>query len=287
MKALVLDCESTGLGPQDQPITIGAVMVDLDEKWTPSIIGEWYGEQEPTVQISAGAAAVHGLSRAVLAGKSFDLDALGAIVADAEVLIAHNCSFDARMIGSVLPAVRDKEWRCSCRQWPWPAMDNRKLDTALAHFDIDRGTHHHAMGDALALHEALSRRSGKTARSMTFYGKLIRQRPFWVEPTRKAVEISPPVPPQPPALKFNWFDREGLKKIARVGLAIPLKISAPGIIAGEVRDFLWFKKTICTLTAAENPKLAEALRRGDLVNLVVTEWDGANIAVTARATSKD
>jgi DNA polymerase III epsilon subunit-like protein len=113
------------------------------------------------------------MTKESLAGHSFDLEGFEAVTTGVTCYIAHNAVFDARMIGKPVPKIVKAEWRCSFRQWTWPKLENKKLDTVCANFGIDRPATHNAMRDAEALLQALLLKSGKTERSMTYLGKLL------------------------------------------------------------------------------------------------------------------
>lgn len=172
-RVAILDCESTGLGLQDEAIAIAAIVVDVDSKGNAKRVAAWEGKQCPTVDIHPAAARVHGLTKDSLAGQSFDVRAFETATAGVGCFIAHNAVFDARLIGKVAPAIMRGEWRCSYRQWAWPKLDNKKLDTVCRHFSVNRPATHNAMHDAEALLQALLIKSGKTDRSMTYLGKLL------------------------------------------------------------------------------------------------------------------
>lgn len=170
-----VDCESTGIGQEDEPISIGVVVVKLDAKGYGEPIAEWYGEQAPGVRIHPAAQRVHGRTAESLKGKAFDVAGLRATLDQAMVLVAHHATFDARMIRKVLPDLLDWEWRCSRRQWVWPAMANKKLDTVCAHFGVERPGLHNALADAHVLRETLMQRTGKTERSRTYMHRLLHR----------------------------------------------------------------------------------------------------------------
>lgn len=168
-----VDCESTGIGPDDEPISIGMVLVKLDAKGYGEPFAEWYGEQEPSVPIHPKAAKVHGKTVADLAGKRFDRAGLREIMEQADILVAHHASFDARMLLKVEPDTLGWEWRCSRRQWVWPVMRDKKLDTVCEHFGIERPATHDALADAHVLRLALMQRTGKTDRSRVYMHRLM------------------------------------------------------------------------------------------------------------------
>ena len=180
-RVAIVDCETTGLFEQDEPIAIAAIVVDVDAKGNATRVASWSGKQYPKVDIHPKAAKVHGMTKASLTGLSFDLMAFEATLAGVSCYVAHNAAFDARMIGKAAPKVVNAEWRCSYRQWAWPALANKKLDTVCAHLGIDRPNTHDAMKDAEALLQALLQKSGKTDRSMTYLGKLLAKEAFGVK----------------------------------------------------------------------------------------------------------
>lgn len=185
-RVAVLDCESTGLGLHDEAIAIAAIVIDVDSKGNATRVAAWEGKQCPSVDIHPAAARVHGLTKESLAGQSFDIQAFETTTAGVRCFIAHNAVYDARMIGKVVPAIMRSEWRCSYRQWVWPKLDNKKLDTVCRHFNVDRPATHNAMHDAEALLQALLMKSGKTERSMTYLGKLLAKDDYNI---RQALEV--------------------------------------------------------------------------------------------------
>ncbi len=176
----IVDCETTGLREHDEAIAIAVVLLDVDAKGNATRISEWLGKQYPKADIHPMAARVHGMTKESLAGSVFDVEGLRASLTQAQCLIAHNAAFDARMIGKVVPQVLDAEWRCTYRQWPWPKLQNRKLDSACGHFSVERPKVHDAMADVDALIAVLSQRSGTTDRSSTYLGKLLARENFAV-----------------------------------------------------------------------------------------------------------
>lgn len=185
----VIDCETTGVSARDEPITISLIVAKIDKKGNAVISNKWTGRQFPSVEISDGAYRVHGISRESLQGSSFDKNSLRQELRKCDYLIAHNATFDARMIGKVVPDIKQMEWRCSYRQWVWPEMENKKLDTVCTHFGIPRMEKHDSMNDCLVLLQALTKHSGKTERSSTYLRKLIGKRSFEIPMTYEESEL--------------------------------------------------------------------------------------------------
>lgn len=178
----IVDCETTGVGASDEPIAIGVIVVALDARGAvEEEVGVFHGFREPSVPIHPQAQKVHGISAESLKGKQIDVTHLRGLLDKADVLIAHNAPFDARMLAQVVAI--DKPWRCSYRQFPWPPMGNKKLDTVCEEYQIERPGQHDALQDARALLACLTQRTGKTDRSRTYMHKLLGRQEFDVTPT--------------------------------------------------------------------------------------------------------
>ncbi|QOW19865.1 3'-5' exonuclease [Lysobacter ciconiae] len=196
----------------DQPVSIAAVLVELDAKGFGEPIAEWHGLACPTVPMNPHAQRVHGMSVEALRGLAFDVPALTSMLDRASALIAHNARFDIRMIGQVISGIERRRWRCTQRQWPWAPLANKKLDTVCAHFAIERSDVHGALADAHALRQALMQRTGKTDRSRTYLYKLLQRGDFAVETPRRShwservdghAESRPPHPRDAPMIP-HW-----------------------------------------------------------------------------------
>lgn len=178
MKFAVVDCETTGLKENDEPISIGVLTGLVEPAGVGVIIDSWYGEQSPSVPMSATAEMVHGVAPSQLTGKQFNVTELQNILNHAEVVISHNARFDARMIGKVLPDIVSKNWRCSLKQTHCAEFEKKSLDHICAHFSIKRPHPHNALWDCEALLEALNHRTGSTLRSRTYLQRTLAA-PQW------------------------------------------------------------------------------------------------------------
>lgn len=101
MRFLIVDSETTGLEDADEPISIGALLCQLTEFRDGEVLETYYSEQEPSRPISLDAEMTHGLCEEQLRGKNFELATFLRLVESADVLIAHNARFDARMLCKV------------------------------------------------------------------------------------------------------------------------------------------------------------------------------------------
>ncbi|QOW22032.1 exonuclease domain-containing protein [Novilysobacter avium] len=179
MRFLVVDCETTGLEDVDEPITIGAILCDFSASRDGEVIETYYSEQQPSRPISIQAMATHGIYDEDLAGKAFDLARFNQLVESADVIIAHNARFDARMLFKVSPQIIGKNWRCTFNQITYPSELNREsLDYLCLQCKVERRNPHNALNDCESLLGVLNTRLGKTKRSNTHLGRVLAE-PEW------------------------------------------------------------------------------------------------------------
>lgn len=158
----IVDVETSGLNPQNDKIIELAILrfrftaagqiteVDRPRSW----------REDPGFPLDPAITSLTGLTDADLAGKSIDDAEATAILASADVLIAHNAAFDAKFIEARLPAVAGHAWACSLQEIDWDAhgFEGRRLGLLLmeAGYFFDS---HRAEQDVLALLFLLSHRS--------------------------------------------------------------------------------------------------------------------------------
>ena len=279
MQIAMIDCETTGLEQQDQPISIAIVICEIDTLGFGEITDIWYGEQHPVVPISDGAFSVHGRTRESLYGKQFDFSGLPNALRSVQLVIAHNADFDARMIAKAYPEIRTFPWYCSYKQWPFEEMHNKRLDTICDHFKIDKPLKHDAISDAKRLHLALMQRQGKTARSKTYLHRLI-QRSAWIEPIN---EFSPGSNTDKRTVRINQFTGSELKELS-AGSKMKLEGSVHSDRLTAYRKKGIFQKIpVLSILKSENPHIAEKIDSGCAVYLLITENDGRSVDVTFHA----
>lgn len=156
---LFVDTETTGLGERDEP-TIAAVLasVQCGTGVIPREFHSYYGKREPSWPISDGAYRIHGLADKDLAGSRFDLKELVTLFGVSDLVVAHNASFDERMLR--VAGLESNNWQCSLRSVSWPASaEGRSLDALCEYFSVFRAQPHNAMSDVRALMAVLSKRA--------------------------------------------------------------------------------------------------------------------------------
>ena len=165
-RVLVLDTETTGLSHQsDKVIELAMLLVQVDSAtglpFGPVEVFE--GFEDPGMPIPKIAQEVTGISDDMVRGQRLDDAQIAAIVARADLIVAHNAGFDRPFVEARFPCFVDRAWACSFADIHWAAAGagSAKL-SALAQ---DRGWFydaHRAQVDCHALLQVLSQPVGST-----------------------------------------------------------------------------------------------------------------------------
>jgi DNA polymerase III subunit epsilon len=163
---LVLDTETTGLSHQaDKIIELAMLLVQVDADtglpFGPVDILE--GFEDPGMPIPPVATEVTGIDDAMVQGHRLDDARVAAMVARADLIVAHNAGFDRPFVEARFPVFAVKAWGCSFADIDWRAAGagSSKL-SALAQ---DHGWFydaHRAQVDCHALLQVLARPVPKT-----------------------------------------------------------------------------------------------------------------------------
>ncbi|MFN7120770.1 MAG: 3'-5' exonuclease [Hydrogenophaga sp.] len=158
---LVLDTETTGLSHQvDKIIELAMLLVQVDANtglpFGPVEVLE--GFEDPGMPIPPVAKEVTGISDEMVQGHRLDDALVAAMVARADLIVAHNAGFDRPFVESRFPVFAGKAWACSFADIDWKAAGagSSKL-SALAQ---DHGWFydaHRAQVDCHALLQVLAR----------------------------------------------------------------------------------------------------------------------------------
>ncbi len=158
-RLLILDTETTGLDPQrDRCIKLGAVLFDVPRRSVLSQVSFLLPcEQNP-------AQAVNGIDPVLTQQPQpwqQGLQWFEALLAAADVVVAHNAAFDRQWFGMApLPAI-DKPWLCSMDDIRWPAERQLRSnpsvrDLALA-YSVPVWAAHRALTDCIYLAQVFER----------------------------------------------------------------------------------------------------------------------------------
>lgn len=163
LRGVILDTETTGLDHRkDEIIEIGAISFTFDETGNlGDVTGIYGGLQQPRVAIPADITRITGITDEMVAGQSIDMAALEAIIAPADLVIAHNARFDRPFCEAFSAIFTDKAWACSNAEIQWSARgyEGTKLGYLIGQAGYFHDGHR-AVDDCFALLEVLERKAG-------------------------------------------------------------------------------------------------------------------------------
>lgn len=155
---VIVDTETTGLRKsEDQIIEIGAIAFRFDDAGqVGDIIGLYGALQEPTVPIPAEITALTGIDDAMVKGQAISLHDLEALIAPADLVIAHNAGFDRPFCERLSPVFASRAWACSNAEVDWKA---RGFEGSKLGYLVNQSGYfhdgHRAVDDCFALLEVL------------------------------------------------------------------------------------------------------------------------------------
>lgn len=161
---LIFDTETTGLGLQDRPIQLAALLahpVSLE------IVDKFQTLIDPEMPIDEGAYAVHGISNDDVKGKPTlsqvyrDLR-FNSMLRRATVAVAHNINFDLRMMGEQYFSHLKKLDTVVLAGRVYPESKSRKLQHLVKALNLPERQAHDAMGDVLSVLDFLKSVQAKT-----------------------------------------------------------------------------------------------------------------------------
>jgi DNA polymerase III epsilon subunit-like protein len=185
---LIIDTETTGLSKQDEPIEVALNLVKVSDAGVfIEELQSYCGLRQPRVSISPLSQKIHGIQISELDGMDWDHEMIRQLIDKADILIAHNASFDVQMLSSIYPEIVEKNWRCTYQQWPWPKAKGRKLSNAAEILKIPIDMPHRALGDVNLLKQCLFASSGND----NFCDRLLKCSPFNINKSSNKNTASP------------------------------------------------------------------------------------------------
>jgi DNA polymerase-3 subunit epsilon len=163
-KGVVLDTETTGLNHRrEEIIEIGVVAFTFDEHGViGDITGVYGGLQQPRSAIPAEITRLTGITDEMVAGQVIDMSTLQSLVEPADLIIAHNASFDRPFCEALSPTFSRKAWCCSNAEIEWASrgFEGTKLGYLVGQAGFFHDGHR-AVDDCFALLEVLDRQVGQ------------------------------------------------------------------------------------------------------------------------------
>lgn len=161
---VILDTETTGLNWRtDEIIEIGLVAFSFDGFGKiGDVIGVYGGVQQPTTSIPPEITRLTGITDEMVAGQMIDMQQVRRMVAPADLVIAHNASFDRPFCEAFSNAFANKAWACSVSEIDWGSrgFEGTKLGYLIGQAGYFHEGHR-AVDDCFALLEVLDRRAGE------------------------------------------------------------------------------------------------------------------------------
>lgn len=156
-----VDVETTGLDLADERVIELAIQrfryTDVGEVIEVGVPRSW--RQDPGRPLSSEIVRLTGLSDSDLAGEEIDLDMAGLILSSADLIVAHNASFDRPFVDRLLPIIQQKTWACTMTDidWALQGFEGRSLSYLLTQCGWFYDGHR-ASNDVLALLYLLAQR---------------------------------------------------------------------------------------------------------------------------------
>ena len=171
-RSIVIDVETTGLSIENDDIIQLAMLpfdyeVESGRILTVHKALAFEALREPAVPISEEASIITGITGDMVVGKSIDDAAVAALVADADLVIAHNAYFDRAMVERHWDCFAEKPWACTLNSVDWlrEGFSAGKLD----HLGMQFGWFydgHQALADCEACLALLAQTLPKSGRRM-------------------------------------------------------------------------------------------------------------------------
>ena len=165
---LYVDVETTGLSTMNDEI-IELAMVPFDYGLDGRIFEihqPFQSFNEPEAPILEEITKITGIDQSMVQGHKIDKEQVDQFLSNADIIIAHNASFDRRFLERLSHAFTMKPWACSATQIDWreEGFEGSRLGylVAMAGFFYDR---HRALNDCYAALELLAQKLPKSGKS--------------------------------------------------------------------------------------------------------------------------
>ena len=121
-KVVILDTETTGLDAATCDIielAMLSVLVDRETGMPVGSVSEFDSFEEPRAPISKEVTALTGITDEMVRGKRIDNEMVAQFLDQADLIVAHNASFDRPFVEARLPVFSHQAWNCSLAGIDW------------------------------------------------------------------------------------------------------------------------------------------------------------------------
>lgn len=154
-RGVVLDTETASLDPSTgHIIELAICQVSFDARGRIVEIGQMHDWlEDPGYPLPPEIVKLTGLTDDDVAGKRIDNAAALALLTQADLIVAHNVTFDAAWIEQRYPAIAGKPWACTLKDIEWRShgFEGRQLGALLAEVAGFFNARHRADSDVAAL----------------------------------------------------------------------------------------------------------------------------------------
>ncbi|MCI9868663.1 3'-5' exonuclease [Rhizobium skierniewicense] len=157
-RGIILDTETTGLNHRtDEIIEIGVIAFTFNDAGElGDVTGIYGGLRQPTIPIPVDITRLTGITNDMVAGQVIDSARMNALIEPADLVIAHNASYDRPGCEAFSPVFVHKAWACSVTEIDWSArgFEGSKLGYLIGQSGYFHDGHR-AVDDCFALLEVL------------------------------------------------------------------------------------------------------------------------------------
>ena len=122
VKACFLDLETTGLDKIEDKIielALKLVAIDRNNGELLGVIAEYQSFHDPNELIDEKITLINGINNEMVQEYSIDWDEVNNLISTADIILAHNASFDRAFMDRYLSLSTEKVWSCSISDIDW------------------------------------------------------------------------------------------------------------------------------------------------------------------------
>ena len=157
LRLVILDTETTGLShAKDRIIELAMLRVDVDTL-TGLPVGDvqiYDGLEDPGQPISQEVRQITGISDDMVRGQALDMARVDALLADADLVVAHNAGFDRPFCEARCPGFAALPWACSFADIEW--KKEGRSSAKLEHLALHQGLFYEAHRAEVDCHALLA-----------------------------------------------------------------------------------------------------------------------------------